>query len=41
MDGWKKRSAVGGAPLVTTSLLLPDGDAVFWKVMFMLDFNSI
>jgi hypothetical protein len=34
MDGWKKRSAVGGSPLVTTSLLLPDGGAVFWKVNY-------
>jgi hypothetical protein len=32
MDGWKKRVAEQGAPLVTVNLLMPDGGARFWKV---------
>jgi hypothetical protein len=32
MDGWKKRVAEQGAPLVTVNLLLPDAGARFWKV---------
>jgi hypothetical protein len=32
MDGWKKRAAEQGAPLVTVNLLLPDGGSQFWKV---------
>lgn len=32
MDGWKKRSAEHGTPLITVVVLLPDGGALFWKV---------
>jgi hypothetical protein len=32
MDGWKKRAAEHGTPLVTVVVLLPDGGSLFWKV---------
>jgi hypothetical protein len=32
MDGWKKRAAEHGTPIITVIILLPDGDAQFWKV---------
>lgn len=32
MDGWKKRAAEQGTPIVTVSLLLPDGQTIFLKV---------
>jgi hypothetical protein len=32
MDGWKKRAAEHGTPIVTVVVLLPDGGALFWKV---------
>lgn len=36
MDGWKKRAAEHGTPLVTVMVLLPSGETLFWKVMFLL-----
>jgi hypothetical protein len=35
MDGWKKRVAEQGAPLVTVNFLMPDGGAKFWKVWIL------
>jgi hypothetical protein len=32
MDGWKKRAAEHGTPIITVIILLPDGSAQFWKV---------
>jgi hypothetical protein len=32
MDGWKKRAAEQGTPIITVILLLPDGNSQFWKV---------
>jgi hypothetical protein len=32
MDGWKKRAAEQGSPIITVILLLPDGTSQFWKV---------
>lgn len=32
-DGWKRRSAVGGAPLVNFIVLLPDGGSIFHDVI--------
>lgn len=32
MDGWKKRAAEQGAPLVTVNILMPGSGAAFWKV---------
>jgi hypothetical protein len=32
MDGWKKRAAEHGTPIITVIILLPDGNAQFWKV---------
>jgi hypothetical protein len=33
MDGWKKRAAEQGAPLVTVNLLSPHGKATFWRMI--------
>jgi hypothetical protein len=33
MDGWKKRAAEQGAPLVTVNLLSPHGTATFWRMI--------
>jgi hypothetical protein len=32
MDGWKKRAAGRGVPLVNVMLLKPTGGSIFWKV---------
>jgi hypothetical protein len=32
-DSWKRRIAVGGAPLLNAMLLLPDGGSFFYDVI--------
>jgi hypothetical protein len=32
MDGWKKRAAEQGTPIITAMVLLPTGRSAFWKV---------
>lgn len=32
-DGWKKKAAAQGTPLINLSLLLPDGGSIFWEVV--------
>jgi hypothetical protein len=32
MDGWKKKTAESGTPIVTCMVLLPKGGSAFWKV---------
>jgi hypothetical protein len=32
MDGWKKRAAEQGTPIITVMVLLPSGRSAFWKV---------
>lgn len=41
MDGWKKRTAEQGNPIVTVVVLLPEGGAVFWKVSLDLQRSTL